>query len=250
MSRVVGGTHRISERMADDLGDRVRLNTVVRTISQNEAGVTVDRQCGSSQQALHLQATVRIGVVGQQPAARALSDQSRLRGVHRPQVLGDFSAIAGHQHLLAGFEEILDALPGVGDQAGPRSGRLEYPGGRREAEAPHEDAQYPDHHEGDQIAASLRAGYAVAATDGNVDPVGATRNWTVVDMSGPDTEVLTGPEEETTETSATFTFEGFELLDGTPVTHFECALDEGEFDVCQKGACEELRPEGAADGCD
>ena len=37
---------------------------------------------------------------------------------------------------------------------------------------------------------------------GNIDPVGATRNWTVVDMSGPDTEVLTGPEEETTETSA------------------------------------------------
>ncbi|HEV2951926.1 MAG TPA: hypothetical protein VGZ51_07475, partial [Actinomycetota bacterium] len=38
---------------------------------------------------------------------------------------------------------------------------------------------------------------------GNIDPVGAIRTWTVVDMSGPDTEVLTGPEEETTETSAT-----------------------------------------------
>ncbi|KQV73831.1 amine oxidase [Aeromicrobium sp. Root344] len=45
--RVVGGTHRISERMADDLGDRVRLNTVVRTISQDDAGVTVDYEGGS-----------------------------------------------------------------------------------------------------------------------------------------------------------------------------------------------------------
>ncbi|WP_162605917.1 right-handed parallel beta-helix repeat-containing protein [Jiangella aurantiaca] len=71
---------------------------------------------------------------------------------------------------------------------------------------------------------------------GNVDPVGATRTWTVVDMSGPDTAILTGPEEETTETSATFTFEGFELIDGPngpiPVTEFECALDQGEFAPC------------------
>ncbi|WP_165821285.1 right-handed parallel beta-helix repeat-containing protein [Nocardioides gansuensis] len=67
---------------------------------------------------------------------------------------------------------------------------------------------------------------------GNIDPVGATRTWTVVDMSGPDTEVLTGPEQETAETSATFTFEGVELLDGTPVTQFECALDQGEFAAC------------------
>ncbi len=67
---------------------------------------------------------------------------------------------------------------------------------------------------------------------GNVDPVGASRTWTVIDMSAPDTEILTGPEEETTETSATFTFEGFELIDGSPVNQFECALDEGEFEPC------------------
>ena len=67
---------------------------------------------------------------------------------------------------------------------------------------------------------------------GNIDPVGAIRNWTVIDMSGPDTEVLTGPEEETTETSATFTFEGFELLNDDPVNEFECALDQGEFAPC------------------
>ena len=64
---------------------------------------------------------------------------------------------------------------------------------------------------------------------GNIDPVGAMRNWTVVDMSGPDTEITLGPEEETTETSATFEFEGFEVLNGDPVNEFECALDDGEF---------------------
>ena len=56
---------------------------------------------------------------------------------------------------------------------------------------------------------------------GNIDPVGAVRNWTVVDMSGPDTEIILGPEEETTETSATFEFEGFELLNDDPVSQFE-----------------------------
>lgn len=45
--RVVGGTHRISERMAEDLGDQVRLSTVVRTIRQDDAGVTVDYEGGS-----------------------------------------------------------------------------------------------------------------------------------------------------------------------------------------------------------
>ncbi|MED5803337.1 flavin monoamine oxidase family protein [Gordonia sp. Z-3] len=40
-SRVVGGTHRISERMAEDLGDRVRLRTVVRDIRADTDGVVV-----------------------------------------------------------------------------------------------------------------------------------------------------------------------------------------------------------------
>lgn len=46
-SRVVGGTHQISERMAAELGDRVRLNTAVRTIRQDEHGVTVEYAGGS-----------------------------------------------------------------------------------------------------------------------------------------------------------------------------------------------------------
>ncbi|QLL07265.1 flavin monoamine oxidase family protein [Mycobacterium vicinigordonae] len=39
--RVVGGTHRISERMATELGNRVQLGAVVRTISQTNSAVTV-----------------------------------------------------------------------------------------------------------------------------------------------------------------------------------------------------------------
>lgn len=39
--RVVGGTHQISERMAAELGDRVQLGAVVRTIAATEEGVTV-----------------------------------------------------------------------------------------------------------------------------------------------------------------------------------------------------------------
>ncbi|GEE02915.1 monoamine oxidase [Gordonia spumicola] len=44
--RVVGGTHLISERMADALGDRVRLNTVVRDIAQNDDGAVVTFEGG------------------------------------------------------------------------------------------------------------------------------------------------------------------------------------------------------------
>lgn len=45
--RVVGGTHQISERMSAELGDAVRLNAVVRTIRQDEAGVLVEYEGGA-----------------------------------------------------------------------------------------------------------------------------------------------------------------------------------------------------------
>jgi len=44
--RVVGGTHLISERMAAELGERVRLNTVVRDIAQDDDGVVVTFEGG------------------------------------------------------------------------------------------------------------------------------------------------------------------------------------------------------------
>lgn len=46
-TRVVGGTHLISERMSAALGDAVRLNTVVRTIRQDATGVLVEYEGGS-----------------------------------------------------------------------------------------------------------------------------------------------------------------------------------------------------------
>jgi monoamine oxidase len=45
-ARVVGGTHQISERMAEQLGERVRLDAVVRTISQLDDGVRVSFEGG------------------------------------------------------------------------------------------------------------------------------------------------------------------------------------------------------------
>ena len=45
-ARVVGGTHQISERMAAQLGDRVRLGAVVRTITQDADGVRVAYEGG------------------------------------------------------------------------------------------------------------------------------------------------------------------------------------------------------------
>ncbi|AKC37516.1 flavin-containing monoamine oxidase A [Mycolicibacterium phlei] len=42
--RVVGGTHQISERLAAELGDRVQCGAVVRTISQDDEGVSVSSE--------------------------------------------------------------------------------------------------------------------------------------------------------------------------------------------------------------
>lgn len=46
-SRVVGGTHQISERMAAELGDAVRLGCIVRTIRQDTESVVVEYEGGS-----------------------------------------------------------------------------------------------------------------------------------------------------------------------------------------------------------
>lgn len=46
-SRLIGGTHRISERMAAELGDAVRLETAVTGITQSDTGVVVDFDGGT-----------------------------------------------------------------------------------------------------------------------------------------------------------------------------------------------------------
>ena len=52
--------------------------------------------------------------------------------------------------------------------------------------------------------------FGVAAIDdaGNIDPTPAERTWTIVDMSPPDTSILSGPDGEVTETTAEFDVRG------------------------------------------
>jgi monoamine oxidase len=45
--RIVGGTQQLSQRLAEELGDAVSLETPVRAISQDDAGVTVETDSGS-----------------------------------------------------------------------------------------------------------------------------------------------------------------------------------------------------------
>ena len=68
---------------------------------------------------------------------------------------------------------------------------------------------------------------------GNVDPTPAFRNFTLIDLSVPDTSIDSGPNSETTSTSASFTFSGEEVT-GEEVFEFECALDDGEFVDCSE----------------
>ena len=68
---------------------------------------------------------------------------------------------------------------------------------------------------------------------GNADPTPARRDFTVVDISPPDTSIDSGPNSETNSTSATFTYTGEEET-GEAVNEFECALDDGEFADCSE----------------
>ena len=61
------------------------------------------------------------------------------------QMRGHVVAVASHEHLLAGREEQLDALPCVGDEASPRASRLEDARRRRKADRRHRVARDIQH---------------------------------------------------------------------------------------------------------
>ncbi|MFP2963733.1 adventurous gliding motility protein AgmC, partial [Myxococcus sp. 1LA] len=70
--------------------------------------------------------------------------------------------------------------------------------------------------------------FAVRARDasGNIDPTPATYAW-AVDMTAPDTTIVSGPPATTTSPSATFDFSSNE----SPVT-YQCSLDGAPFTTC------------------
>ncbi|HMQ26814.1 MAG TPA: DNRLRE domain-containing protein, partial [Acidimicrobiales bacterium] len=74
--------------------------------------------------------------------------------------------------------------------------------------------------------------FEVRASDaaGNVDPTPATRTWTVIDLTPPDTEILTTPADVTEDATATFTFAADE-----PGATFECSLDGADYATCASG---------------
>lgn len=75
-TRVVGGTHQISERMAAELGDRVRLNVPVHTVRQDADGVVVEYDGGSvsARQVIVAVPTTLAGRLRYVPALPALRD--------------------------------------------------------------------------------------------------------------------------------------------------------------------------------
>ena len=66
---------------------------------------------------------------------------------------------------------------------------------------------------------------------GNFDPTPAFRDFVVVDISAPDTSIDSGPNSETSSTSASFTYSGEEET-GEEVFEFECALDDADYVDC------------------
>jgi hypothetical protein len=77
--------------------------------------------------------------------------------------------------------------------------------------------------------------FSVVATDqaGNTDPSPAVRSWTVEeplpppDTTPPETTITSGPDAETTDTTATFAFDADE-----PGSTFSCSLDGAAFTTC------------------
>src|SRR5690348_8091500 len=68
---------------------------------------------------------MRIRMLRENPAPRGLSDASRAIGCETLQMSGDFRAVARDQNLAIRFEEALDTLPIVGDDASARAGGFE-----------------------------------------------------------------------------------------------------------------------------
>ena len=75
--------------------------------------------------------------------------------------------------------------------------------------------------------------FEVAAEDldGNVDPTPASWTWTVIEGTAPDTVISGGPDDPTTETSASFGFFSTEQN-----STFLCQLDGAGFEVCSSPA--------------
>jgi monoamine oxidase len=59
-----GGAHLLAVRMAHDLGDRIRLRTPVRRIAQDQAGVVVTAESGTSTRAAHVVVAVPPALAG------------------------------------------------------------------------------------------------------------------------------------------------------------------------------------------
>ena len=94
-----------------------------------------------------------VGVLGQHPAQRRLSDGAGAVRGEGGDVVGDVLAVAGDQHLRVGGEELLDPLPRIGDQAGGGAGGLEDPGGGGETDMRHRIARDVEHRKRVQLKA-------------------------------------------------------------------------------------------------
>ena len=68
---------------------------------------------------------------------------------------------------------------------------------------------------------------------GLVDPSPASRTFTIVDHTAPDTSIDVGPDSPTTERTATFEFIAEIEPPDPPGATFECALDNGDFAPCE-----------------
>jgi hypothetical protein len=73
--------------------------------------------------------------------------------------------------------------------------------------------------------------FAVRAVDaaGNVDATPAVRVWTFLDVTAPESVILSSPASQTGETTATFTFD-VEVPE--PGVTFECSVDGAAFGAC------------------
>jgi hypothetical protein len=81
---------------------------------------------GVTQQRIDLFAAVAISVCGKDAGERRLADRAGpLRG-EGSEVVGDVLAVARDEDFAVGGEEVFDAFPRVGDQAGGGAGRLEH----------------------------------------------------------------------------------------------------------------------------
>src|SRR5581483_4843293 len=92
---------------------------------------------GAFDQFVELPGAVTVGVMGKDAGLSATGNGAGAAGIKPIEMIRHLASVSRDQHLGARLQEMINAVPGVGDEASAGPDRLEHAGRRREAVSCH-----------------------------------------------------------------------------------------------------------------